>query len=102
MIWLIIGIILFTITLYVHKHTYRRKVGDEYKDRLSCPLWQVILIFSMAILPYLGIAFFFVGSMVYLAASTGHYPDIYFKTEGIGKIKNILITPLIKLLNKEV
>ena len=100
--WLIIGIVLFAITLYVHKHTYGRKVGDEYKDRLPCPLWLVISIFSVSCVPYFGIALFFIGSMFYWTASSGNRPDIYFKTEGVGKIKNILIVPLIKILTKEV
>ena len=90
-VWFIIGIILFSITLYVHKHTYETKVVDEYRDRLPCPLWLVILAFIVACVPLLGIASFLVGMIGYLANSTGSYPDVYFKTEGIvKKIKDLL------------
>ena len=91
MIWFIIGIILFAITLYVHKHTYERKVVDEYRDRLPCPLWLVILAFIVACVPFLGIISFLVGMIGYLLSSTGSYPDVYFKAEGIvKKIKDLL------------
>lgn len=91
MIWFIIGIILFAITLYVHKHTYERKVVDKYRDRLPCPLWLVILAFIVACVPFLGITLFLVGMIGYLVSSTGSYPDVYFKAEGIvKKIKDLL------------
>ena len=91
MIWFIIGIIIFTITLYVYKHTYKRKVVDEYRDRLPCPLWLVISAFIVACVPFLGIILFLAGIIVYLSSSTGSYPDIYFKAEGtVKKIKDLL------------
>lgn len=95
MIWLIIGIILFAITLYVHKHTYNINVNGEYKDRLPCPLWLVILILSIACIPCAGIIVFLIGLIVYIANYAGSYPDVYFKPEGIVK-------KIIDLLNKEV
>ena len=85
MIWLIIGIILFAITLYVHKHTYKRAWG-KYEDRLPCPLWLVILIFCIAFTPYLGVVAFLIGLVIYiLEATEGAYPDICFKPKGIVK-----------------
>lgn len=91
MIWFIIGIILFAITLYVHKHTYGEMVKGVYKDRLPCPLWLVILAFIVACVPFLGIVLFLVGMIGYLVSSTGSYPDVYFKAEGIvKKIKDLL------------
>ena len=98
MIWFIIGIILFVITLYVHKHTYREKVGDEYKNRLTCPLWLVILIFFVFCVPYFGISLFFVGGISYCMVCSEEYPSLYLKSEGaIGKIKDLLVN----FLNKE-
>lgn len=91
MIWFIIGIILFAITLYVHKHTYERKVVDEYRDRLPCPLWLVILTFILFCTPIVGIILFFIGLVLYLISSLQDYPDVYFKAEGIiKKIKDLL------------
>ena len=91
MIWFIIGIILFAITLYVHKHTYGEKVKGVYKDRLPCPLWLVISAFAVACVPYLGIVLFLIGLVLYLVSSLQSYPDIYFKAEGtVKKIKDLL------------
>lgn len=91
MIWFIIGIILFAVTLYVHKHTYESKILNEYRDKLPCPLWLVILFFIIACVPVLGIIAFLVGMIGYIVSSTGNYPDIYFKAEGIiKKTKNLL------------
>lgn len=91
MIWFIIGIILFAITLYVHKHTYGERVKGVYKDRLPCPLWLVILAFILFCIPIVGIILFLIGLMFYLTNSWQSYPDIYFKAEGIvKKIKDVL------------
>ena len=91
MIWFIIGIILFAITLYVHKHTYERKVVDEYRDRLPCPLWLVILAFILFCIPIVGIILFLIGLVLYLTSSLQDYPDVYFKAEGtVKKIKDLL------------
>lgn len=89
--WFIIGIIIFTITLYVHKHTYGEKIKGVYKDRLPCPLWLVILAFIVACIPGFGIVLFIAGIVFYLKNSIGYYSDIHFKPEGIvKKIKDLL------------
>ena len=95
MIWFIVGIILAAITLYVHKHSYERKVGDMYIDRLSCPLWLAILIFAVACIPFVGVILFSFGVFIYMINLIDPSPTMYFNADGIVK-------KIIDLLNKEV
>lgn len=92
MIWLIIGIILFAMTLYVHKHTYTERIKGVYKDKIPCPLWLVILFFIVFCIPIIGAIAFFIGMVFYLANSIGSSQVIYFKPEGIVKKIEELLT----------
>lgn len=78
LIFIIIGIIMFLITLYVHKHTL-----DEYGSTLLCPLWVVIIAFIAFCIPVIGIILFLVGAVLYLL--TLKDSEISFKAEGIIK-----------------
>lgn len=90
MIWFIIGIVFFAITLYVHKHSYNSKRGNEYYNRLPCPLWFVIIAFIIFCIPVCGIIVFALGAILYILTRL-IYTNLYFNPTGfIKKIVNIL------------
>ena len=60
--WYFWGVIMFLITLFVHKHTYEW----GYKNSLSCPLWAVIVAFSIFLCPIVNLTVFIVGGLAYL------------------------------------
>lgn len=96
MMWFIIGVIDTIITYYIHKHTYRtrrRVYGHDFKyvyeDRMPCPLWLLILVFIVNVIPSLGIIMFMIGFAGYILFIFNG--DIYFKPTGIVKeVFNIL------------
>lgn len=59
--WIVVGIIIFLITMYVHKHTYTDIQYDcktsTYKyyeeDRMPFPIWLLILLFAVSFVPVL-------------------------------------------------
>jgi hypothetical protein len=61
MTWIIIGLISFIIQIYVLKHTYTFKVkGDIYFDwekaeKVSIPLWAVLIMLITSITPFVSI-----------------------------------------------
>lgn len=91
--WYIIGLILFFITLYVHKHTYIVDSWDNtIKKKVSTPLWLVILGFIVSLIPILNIVAFVVGVVTYTLIYTR---EVKFKPTGV--VENIL-----NFLKKEV
>lgn len=64
-IWMIVGIILLTITIFVHKHTYWRKRYEEQEHRMPLPLWLVILMVITAFIPVANIVAFAIGLIAY-------------------------------------
>lgn len=99
--WLIIGVIIFLITVYVHKHTYKyasydRKTGNyevDKEDKFPFPIWLLILIFAISFIPILNIILFIVGLIAYIIELSSE--DVYFVPTGV--IKKIL-----DFLNKKV
>lgn len=99
--WFIIGLIIFFITYYIHKHTYDyRKYNHKTKeyeydieDKLPSPLWVILIFFIISMVPILNILFFIVGAIIYFINISKE--DVYFKSEGI-------IKKIFKLLTKEV
>lgn len=92
---IIIGIILFFITLYVHKHTYddREYYAGKYtynkEDRMPLPLWLLIVAFILSIIPIVNIILYAVFLVIYIVGICEK--EIYFVPTGIvEKIKNIL------------
>ena len=67
-IWMIVGIILLTITFFVHKHTYWKEdswSGEGQEHKMPLPVWSVILMVIIAFVPILNILVFAVGLIAY-------------------------------------
>lgn len=101
MVWLIVGIVLLTITLFVHKHTYWCDL--EYKEgkyrsvpikRMTIPMWAMILLCVVALTPYLN-AFSFAAGVIGYVVGVG-WRDIVFHWE------NKAFTSITKFLTKQV
>ena len=95
--WLVIGIILFLITWYVHTHTYtiddysyyrRQKVTEKFK----VPLWVLLLAIIAVFIPILNLLAFIIGVILYIAAIVEE--DIEIRIEWLNKV--------IEFLNKKV
>ena len=63
-IWLIVGIILLTITIFVHKNTYEKGYMGKVDDKLPTPRWLFIVALVVAIIPTLNVIAFVAGFMV--------------------------------------
>ncbi len=92
--WFIIGLILFFIVLYIHKHTYYKvEYKKEYSKKVSTPIWLIIIALVISFIPILNIFAFFVvlgGFIIDYKAG-----DACFKPNGV-------IKKLFDFLNKEV
>lgn len=66
-IWLMVGIILLAITIFVHKNTYEwyRRSDDNCGDKLSFPVWFLILAIGLAAIPIVNVIAFLVGVIAY-------------------------------------
>lgn len=90
--WFIIGIIIFLITLYVHKHTYRISYCNKTVN-IPTPMWFIIVTSFVSIIPVVNIIVFIFGLVIYIVAYINE--DIQFKATGV-------MRKLIDFLNKEV
>lgn len=61
-IWMMASILLLAITIFVHRHT--RDFCSE--DRLKFPIWLLLSMIVIAIIPVVNLAVFVVGVIVYL------------------------------------
>lgn len=78
-IWLIVGILLFTITILVRKNTYKQDYWGKVGDKLSTPRWLCIVAIVVAIIPILNAIAFTISFIVYcIDLSEG---DIVFHCE---------------------
>lgn len=77
MMIIIIGLILFSITLFIHKHTYVKEFEIIYKGynvryickgshKIKCPLRFVLLSFILSIIPFINIIWFIVEIISYI------------------------------------
>ena len=64
-IWLIVGIILLTITIFVHKNTYEQGYSGKVGNKLPTPRWLYIVAIVVAFIPILNAICFGVGFVVY-------------------------------------
>lgn len=64
-IWLIVGIILLTITIFVHKNTYEQYYRGKVGDKLLTPRWLCIVTIVIAFTPILNAICFWIGFAVY-------------------------------------
>lgn len=66
-IWVIVGLILLTITIFIHRHTYHYDYWDDkIRDKLSFPMWLMIVMCITAAIPMVNAIAFFVGMIGYL------------------------------------
>lgn len=90
-IWLIAGIIMLAITLFVHKHT-----KDYCENALPLPLWAVLIAGVIACIPVINLAAFISGAVIYIINIAEG--DIEFSYEA--KWYDSLIEVLTRDLNK--
>lgn len=86
--WIIVGIIMFLITLYIHKHTYIRRYYGRIRDEKKCPspLWAAIIALILLCIPVFGAILFASGLVLYLFHLSGAMEtEIYFKPTGVVK-----------------
>lgn len=91
LIFVIVGIIMFAITLFVHRHTYEHVYSDK---PLSLPRWLYWIVFLIALTPVLNVIVFISGATVYMVHWVND--EIYFKNNSKWWIK------LSEFLNKDV
>ena len=95
-IWLVIGIVLFLITWYVHTHTYT--IADYYyrkqevTEKVKAPLWALLLAIIAVFIPILNLLAFVIGVIMYTTSIVED--DIEMKIEWLDKV--------IEFLNKKV
>lgn len=70
-IWLIVGIILLTITIWVHRHTYgvTREHGEyvaDLDDPTSFPMWLLLSVVVVSFIPTVNVILFILGMMGWL------------------------------------
>ena len=86
--WIIVGIIMFLIALYVHKHTYIKELQYRDKEDKKCPspLWAAISTLILLCIPVFGIIVFVIGLISYSIYLSGAMEtEIYFKPTGVVK-----------------
>lgn len=70
--WWLVGIIMLTITIFVHKHTYertpewRRSYFEDYKDcKYPFPRWLLLIMVIVSALPLVNAIGFGIGIVFY-------------------------------------
>lgn len=91
--WLVIGIILFLITWYVHTHTYTIEGFSYYNqkkvvEKAKVPLWVLLLAIIAVFIPILNLIAFILGVIAYII-SIGE-EDIELRIEWVNKITEFL------------
>lgn len=68
--WLIVSILILTITVWVHKHTYVKGEHNYYKpatfERVPFPMWLLLLLIVVSFIPIVNIFLFISGGAAYL------------------------------------
>ena len=77
MCWLLVGLILFFITIYVAKHTYEMIDFSENEYKQPLKIWHIILYFIVYMIPLLNVCAFFSGFIIYIASIASN--NITFK-----------------------
>lgn len=97
MIHIICSILLFSLTFFVHKHTYYKE--DKWDKRVKgvrvkTPLWGVLLALVIAFIPIVQLVAFAVGLFFYLMGLATD--EIYFHWD------NKTFNKIIKLLSMDI
>ena len=73
-LWMIAGIIMFAITIFVHRHSYEWKHDEEPIALLRWAYWSMLLI---ALIPIINVICFIAGAFTYVVCWLNG--DVYFK-----------------------
>lgn len=70
-IWLIVGIILLTITIWVHRHTYgvtweHGEYVADLDNPASVPMWLLLSVVVVSFIPIANVLLFILGMMGWL------------------------------------
>lgn len=90
-LWMIAGIIMFAITIFVHRHSYEYRYDEK---SLALPRWLYWTMFLIALIPIVNIISFGIGGFSYLLNWASN--DVYFKCEAKWWTK------MVNFLNKSV
>lgn len=90
-LWMIAGIIMFAITIFVHRHSYEYRYDEK---PLALPRWAYWTMLLIALTPIINAICFIVGVFTYIVHLLNI--DVYFRCEAKWWTK------MIKFLNKSV
>lgn len=90
-LWMIAGIIMFSITIFVHRHSYEWRSDEK---PIALPRWLYWTMLLIALIPIVNVVSFCVGAFAYLL--TWVNTDVYFKCEAEWWTK------MVEFLNKRV
>ena len=90
-LWMIAGIIMFAITIFVHRHSYEWKYDEK---PLTLPRWAYWSMLLIALAPVVNVGCFIPGAIAYGVRWLND--DIYFKYEAKWWTK------MVEFLNKDV
>lgn len=98
-VWILVSAIFFALTFYVHRHTYKvdyqhGKWVVDLNSPVPFPRWLLIVMLVVCFTPYLNVAGFFSGAIMWIVAYSLN--DIR-----LGKLSKTLIN-LGNFLNKQV
>lgn len=62
LIWIMVGILLLAITIFVHRNTYT----FDFDSRIPLPVWALIVLTGIAMIPVVNLLVFMAGAIVYL------------------------------------
>jgi len=79
-VWLIVGIILLAVTIFVHKHSYERKHFGERGNKLPLPVWLLAILVIVSLIPVVNLMAFILGVLAYIA-SYNVYGGVLFYCE---------------------
>jgi len=70
LIWLMVGVIILTITIWVHRHTYgvTRKHGEyvaDLDDPAPFPMWLLLSVVVVSFIPIANVVLFITGMIIW-------------------------------------
>lgn len=90
-LWMIAGIIMFAITIFVHRHSYGWKHDEK---PLTLPRWAYWTMLLIALIPIVNVVCFCVGAITYVISWLND--EVYFRCE------SKWWTKMVEFLNKSV
>lgn len=84
-VWLIAGIIMLAITLFVHKHT-----KDYCDDAPPLPLWAVLIAGVIACIPILNLVVFISGAFIYIVGISSDDIEFSYKAKWYDSLIEVL------------